>query len=171
MTEEQGARHVVEARPIDGHRLSEFVYGTITGMVAISGLDPAHSSWSQAAEVIIVGAAAIWIAHAYSVLLGRRIASERRLTGKDLAHALRGSWPIVIAGVMLAVPTLLAAANISTLATALRISSLVGVVILALVGIVAGVVTHETWPRRLLLAVLTTGLGLVVLGFELAIHH
>ena len=100
---------------LDAHRLSEFVYGTITGMVAINGIDPSHSSWAEAAAIIIVGAAAIWIAHAYSILLGQRIGSGRRLAGSDFGYALWGSWPIVTAGVMLALPTLLAAASIWTL--------------------------------------------------------
>ena len=160
-----------ERKLLDAHRLSEFVYGTITGMVAINGIDPSHSSWAEAAAIIIVGAAAIWIAHAYSILLGQRIGSGRRLAGRDFGYALWGSWPIVMAGVMLAFPTLLAAASIWTLTSALRLSGLLGVVILAFVGIIAGAVTRETWTRRLLLAVLSPGLGLVVLGFELAVHH
>lgn len=139
-------------------------------MVAISGIDAERSSWAEAAAIIILGATAIWTAHACSILLGRRIASGRRLAAGDLGHALLGRGRSS-SRVILAVPTLPAVANVWTLATALRVSGLVGLVILALVGVVAGVVTHETWARRLLLAAPSTGLGLVIVVFELIVHH
>lgn len=55
---------------LDGHKLSEFIYGTIIGMVAIVGLGGGdETSWFEAALIIITGSAAIWLAHAYSMLL------------------------------------------------------------------------------------------------------
>jgi hypothetical protein len=157
---------------VDGHRASEFIYGTVTGMVAVAGIDVGRgASWLGAAAIIIVGAAAIWIAHAYSTLLGRRIADGRRLEARDLGEALAGSWPIVVAGMVLAVPLIATALGAWSLDTALWASSFVGVAILALVGILAGVVTRETWLRRVLLAVGSAGLGLIVVAVEVAVHH
>lgn len=42
---------------------------------------------------------------------------------------------------------------------------------LALAGILAGAITQETWPRRLLLAVLSAGLGVAMVVIELLVHH
>lgn len=172
MSEDSRGGGAPGAPRIDGHRLSEFVYGTVTGMVAVAGISGGdEASWSEAALVIVAGAAAIWVAHAYAVLMGKRVAVGHRLDARDLGEALRGSWPIVSAGVILAVPLLPVAAGLWSLDFALGASSLTGVLILALVGILAGVITHETWPRRILLAVLSAGLGLAVVAVELAVHH
>ena len=92
---------------IDGHKLSEFIYGTIIGMVAVAGIDGGDgTSWLEAAAAIVAGAAAIWVAHAYAVLLSRRVVAGHRLAARDLGEALAGSWPIVTAGVILALPLL-----------------------------------------------------------------
>ncbi|MEZ4769097.1 MAG: hypothetical protein R2844_11825 [Caldilineales bacterium] len=159
-------------RRIDGHRLSEFIYGTVMGMVAIAGMSTEHQmSWLEAAAIIVVGAAAIWVAHAYSQVLSRRIAGGQHLQAHDLAETLRGSWPIVTAGLLLILPLLPAAVGLWSVDTGLGLSSALGVVILGVIGVTAGTVTHETWPRRILLAAFTAGLGLVIVAVEFAVHH
>ncbi len=156
---------------IDGHRLTEFIYGTIIGLVAVAGIDAAHANWLAGLAVVVVGGVAIWLAHAYSTLMSRRITSGHRITGSDVAAALTGSWPIVSAALLMAVPFLGVAFDLYSMQIALRLTAGVGVLILALVGFVAGVVTRETWPHRILLVVLATALGLLVVAVELAIHH
>ena len=99
-----------DRRVIDGHRLSEFVYGTVTGMVAVAGVGGTHeTTWWNAASIIIVGAVAIWLAHSYSIIIGKRVSGGQRLGLGDLIDILRGSWPIVTAGTVLALPMLPAA--------------------------------------------------------------
>ena len=45
-----------ERRKFNGHRLTEFIYGTITALVAIAGLsESAVMGWESAASVIVVG--------------------------------------------------------------------------------------------------------------------
>jgi hypothetical protein len=172
MTQEPNDGHDPARTRIDGHRLSEFIYGTVTGLVAVTGISgDAETSWLGAALVVITGAMAIWLAHAYAMLLSRRISQGQRLAARDLGAALAASWPIVSAGVLLALPMLLVALHLWSLEFALQVSGLVGVSILALAGILAGVITQETWPRRLLLAVLSAGLGVAVVVIELLVHH
>ena len=86
---------------IDGHRLAEFVYGVVTGMVAIPGIGghPAQG-WVGTAAIVVAGAIVIWLAHGYALMLSRRVTSGRRLTARDIAETFAGSWPIVIAGIL-----------------------------------------------------------------------
>jgi hypothetical protein len=141
-------------------------------MVAVAGINGSHeASWLGAASLIVTGAVAIWVAHAYSLLISKRVVAGHRLDAHDLGETLAGSWPIVSAGVLLAIPLLPVAVGLWSLDVALWASSLTGVLILALVGIRAGVVTKETWPRRVLLAALSAGLGLAVVAVEFAVHH
>lgn len=157
----------------DGHRLSEFIYGTVTGMVAVAGLSGGSQDamWWQAGAIIVVGAAAVWVAHAYSQLIGRRMATGHPLTSRDLGQTLRGAWPIVSAGLLLTMPLLLAGIGVCPVGTALRISSVLGVVILALVGWFAGVPNQDSWSRRLVLSAMAAGLGLCVVAAEILVHR
>ncbi len=156
---------------IDGHRLTEFIYGTVIGLVAVAGINPAHTGWLSGLAVVVVGGAAIWLAHAYSTLMSHRITSGVRITGSDIAAALSGSWPIVSAALLMAVPLLGVAIGLYSMQIALRLTATVGVTILALVGIAAGSVAQASWPHRILLVVLSTALGLLVVAVKLAIHH
>ena len=159
-------------RLVDGHRLAEFVYGTVTGLVAITGIG-AHpeGGWADTAGIVVAGAIAIWLAHGYSIMLSKRLTLGRRLSSQEIAHVFRGSWPIVIAGVVLAVPMLFSGLGVWGLDTAVAISGWLGVAILALVGLLAGSLTHETWPYRLLIAGVYAGLGLLVVTIEFVAHH
>lgn len=162
----------VSSSRIDGHKLSEFIYGTIIGMVAVAGIDGGDgTSWLEAAAAIVAGAAAIWVAHAYAMLLSRRVVAGHRLAARDLGEALAGSWPIVTAGVILALPLLPAALGFWSLDYGLRAANVTGLVMLALMGVLAGVVTKETWPRRVLMAALSAGLGFAIVAVEFAVHH
>jgi hypothetical protein len=155
---------------IDGHRLSEFIYGTVTGLVTIAGINDSHSSnWVNAAAIIIFGAVAIWIAHAYSILVSKRVIA--RISVREMTETLAGSWPIVIAGGVLALPLLLVALGLISLSFGLQISRLIGITILALVGFLAGVITREKLPLCLLLALLSAGLGIAVVAIEFFFHH
>jgi VIT1/CCC1 family predicted Fe2+/Mn2+ transporter len=156
----------------DGHRLSEFIYGVVTGLVAVVGIDVGHSSsWLDAVLVVLAGATAIWIAHAYSTLMSRRILSGVRATSRDLFAALRDSWPVVSAGFVLVLPILGVAFGLYSLEDALIVSSGVAVLLLALIGAAAGAVTNESWPRRVVLVLFSAGLGLCVVALELAVGH
>jgi hypothetical protein len=157
---------------LDGHRLSEFIYGTVTGMVAIVGIDSGGDvGWLEAALIVVTGATAIWIAHSYASLLSRRITAGRSGGLRDMAEALSGSWPIVTAGLFLAAPLFGVGLGIYGVGSALLASSALGVLILAMLGFVAGGVAQEGWRRRLLHVVFSCGLGVAVILVELAVHH
>jgi hypothetical protein len=141
-------------------------------MVAIAGLGTAHEmSWLGAASIILVGALAIWLAHSYSVLLSTRVVSgkllDRHLIGETLSH----SWAIVSAGILIAIPLLPVGIGLWSLEVALGIANGLGIAVLALVGLIAGIVTKEPWPRRILLAALSAGLGIAIVAIEYAVHH
>jgi hypothetical protein len=161
-----------EPRAIDGHRLTEFIYGTVTALVAVAGIDATHvSSWYSAALVVTAGGAAFWLAHAYSSLMSNRITSGHRIEGRNVAEALSGTWPIVTAAILVALPFLGSAVSLYGMGAALWAAKAVGVLILALVGFAAGAITRENWARRVLLVLISSGLGLLVVAVELAIHH
>ena len=172
MSTEHQQVDATEKRSIDGHRLSEFIYGTVTALVAIAGISTdAEARWTNAVAIIVIGATAVWAAHAYSHAISQRIAGGRRLHGHEIWEILRGSWPIVTAGFLVVTPFLLVALGVLTMTAALDLASLLGLAILAIVGYLSGVATGEAIPRRLTLAALSLGLGLIIVILEFATHH
>ena len=74
----------------DTHRLTMFIYGTLAGLAAVLGVQAGQgASWLAAASIIATGAATVWIAHAYSAVLGRGIAEERPFSARAPGRALR----------------------------------------------------------------------------------
>jgi hypothetical protein len=158
--------------PIDGHRLSEFVYGTVSAMVAVAGISGADDmTWWSSALTIVLGAVAIWLAHAYAILLSKRVVSGVNLTQKDIRGTLKSSWPIVTAGMLLTIPILPVGFGVWSLEVGHLAANITGIVILGLVGYVAGILTGDTWRRRVALAILTAGIGAVIVALEAILHH
>ena len=62
-----------------------------------------------------------------------------------------------------------AALGLYSVDAALLASSALGIAVLALVGFFAE--RNETWPRRVMDAVLSAGLGVGVVAVELLVHH
>ena len=156
---------------IDGHRLTEFIYGTITAMVAIAGLTESPDvGWWSAFTIIIAGAGAVWVAHAYSALISQRLTVGRRLNTHEMWEAMRTSWPIVTAGVLIASPLFLAGLGLTSSSNALTFSNILGIIVLAVVGYMAGNVSKEPLARRVMLAVGSAAIGFAVVSIELAAH-
>ncbi len=161
-----------EHAKINGHRLTEFIYGTITAMVTIAGLSESTDlGWWSALTIIVLGAAAVWVAHAYSTMISQRLTLGRRLHGLEMWEAMRTSWPIVTAGFLVASPLLLAGMGLTSVDNALTFSNILGIAILALVGYSAGLVSKEPLARRLVLAVGSAAIGFAVVMIEFAAHH
>ena len=172
MKEVKGIDQPSQHRAVDSHTLSEFVYGIITGMVVIAALvQEREDTWWQAFLIIVSGAVAVWMAHAYAEIIGERLALRRRLTGSDFARAMRNSWPIITSGFVVAIPALLPGLGLMSVETSLTASNLVGIVILALVGYLAGTATKESQMYRILLAVGSAGVGVAVVAIEYIVHH
>jgi hypothetical protein len=156
---------------LDAHRLSEFIYGTVTGLVAVAGVDAGSVvEWWKAALVVVSGAVAIWLAHAYASLISRQIAGGGQPSARALVQALEISWPVVTAGLLIAAPLLGVPLGLFGLDRALLISSGLGVVSLALMGVAAGAAARASRIQRIALTVLSSALGLVVVAVGLAVH-
>jgi hypothetical protein len=157
---------------LDAHRLSEFIYGTVTGLVALAGIDASGVvEWWKAMLVVVSGAVAIWLAHAYAMLISHQITDRGQPSARAFGQALESAWPVVMAGLTLAVPLLGVGFELYGLDRALLISSGLGVVLLTLMGVAAGAAARASWIQRLALILLSCGLGLLVVAVGLAVHH
>lgn len=76
-----------------------------------------------------------------------------------------------MAGLLLSAPLLPASLGVVSVGTATNVSRALGVTVLGLIGFFAERTGKPHWGRRLLLAGLSAGLGLAVVGAELLVYH
>ena len=151
--------------------LADYVYGTIATLVAIAGLTFEKNPGAlTTAGVVVVGAVAIWLAHALSQLVTRRSWSHLELTRADVAGELRSSWSIVSAAIPATIVFVLAGAHVFSVKAAFTLAEVIGVLALAVVGV--GTVGDGGRPlgRRVLYVGGMVLVGVLIVLLELAVH-
>ncbi len=178
MTEppEEGG-HPVEGGEPDPHhdrsveRLADYVYGSISTLVAIAGLTFEQNPGAlTTAGVVVVGAVAIWLAHTLSRLVILRSWRDLELHRGDVRRELRGSWPIVSAAIPATVIFILAGAHVWSMKTAFTLAEIVGVGALAVVGVGTAEGRGRPLIRRLLYIGGLVLVGVLIVGLELLVH-
>ena len=151
--------------------LSDYVYGSISTLVAISGLTfEAKPEALTTAGVVVIGAVAIWLAHALSRLVTTRSWQHLVLKRSDVRGQLIGSWPIVAAAIPATVIFTLAGVHLWKVTTAFVLAEIVGVLGLAIVGIGTAGGRERPLARRILYVVGLVGVGIMIVGLELMVH-
>jgi hypothetical protein len=153
------------------HWLSSYVYGTISTLVAIAGLTfESHPGALTTAGVVVVGAVAIWFAHALSQLVALPSWQNLELKAADVKTELRRSWAILYAAIPATVVFILAGAQLFEVKTAFVVAEVVGVLALAVVGI--GTAGNRSRPlgRRLLYVGGLVSVGVLIVVLESAVH-
>jgi hypothetical protein len=151
--------------------LANYVYGTISTLVTIAGLTfETNPEALTTAGVVVVGAVAIWLAHALSQLVTLRAWQGLRLSRADVGHELRSSWPIVSAALPATVVFILAGTDLWSVKHAFTVAEVVGVLALAVVGIETAGNRDGPLGRRLLYAVGLVSVGVLIVLLELAVH-
>jgi hypothetical protein len=158
-----------EARPVQW--LADYVYGTISTLVAIAGLTfETNPGALTTAGVVVVGAVAIWLAHTLSRLVILSSWHSLSLNAAQVAHDLRGSWSIVSAAIPTTLIFTLAGLHLWTVRTAFALAEIVGVLALAVVGIGTTSGQGRTLLRRAFYVAGLVGVGVTIVLFELLVH-
>jgi hypothetical protein len=153
-------------------RLQEFVYGTITAMVALGALDAENLGSARNATLVVIGTAlATWLAHAFAALIGVNVREGRPATTEEIATKFRRTWRIVTAAAPATVILLAADAGWITLRMALTAATLVGVLQLIGVSLIAARRSRLTTLNAIAYAALATLIGLVIVVIEIAVVH
>ena len=153
--------------------LSEFIYGVITAMVALAAFaeHPEGTTGYAVALTVVGGASAIWLAHAFSELVGERAVTRHSFGFAEVGRFLRQSWPIVVAGFLIAAPILLSEAGLWPLARGITLGNVLGLVSLGVIGVAIGVVDGS---RPIVIAwdaTFAVGIGALIILLESAVHR
>jgi hypothetical protein len=151
--------------------LADYVYGTISTLVAIAGLTfETNPGALTTAGVVVVGAVAIWLAHGLSQLVILPPWRELGLRRADVTQELRGSWTIVTAAIPATIIFMVAETDLWTVKTAFTLAEIVGVLALAVVGFGTAGGRGRPLGRRLLYIGGLVLVGVLIVLLELLVH-
>jgi len=174
VTESAGAARPSPFEPEHMHTvqwLADYVYGTISTLVAIAGLTfETNPEALTTAGVVVVGAVAIWFAHTLSRLVTTRSWQHLNLTRADVRAQLLGSWSIVAAALPATIIFTLAGMHLFDVKTAFVVAEVVGVLALAVVGVGTAGGRERPMGRRILYVVGLVLVGVMIVLLELVVH-
>jgi hypothetical protein len=162
----------VDDLPARAHRAREFIYGTITVLVAIAGIEVGGGTDApSAAAIILASAVATAVAHSYAGFVGRRLVEGQPLATRDVIAALRADSPVVLAAIPAVAAAIAAKLGFWSLGTALSIGNVCALIALAAIGWLAARASGGTVARSILSTVISTSIGLGIVIVELLAHH
>lgn len=174
------ARHTV-AVDVDEHlaqehlaeELQEFVYGTLTVMVAVGGLTGSSEAPDPfyAFAAILGVAVATMLAHTFSAIIGMHVGMARPVQRAEARQVFRHSWRIVTATIPALVVFVLAGLGAFGTRTALRLSNLLAVAVLMGVALIASRRSGSTTFTTVVYVSLATLMGLTIVAIEIWVHH
>ncbi len=146
------------------------VYGMITVGALMAAEAGHHESYADLVASAFIATALYWLLHAYSAVLGHRLATRDRLNPSTLIHGLAEESPI-LSGAALPLLALLIAwatgASQETGVTAALWTAVVGLVAFELVA----AVRSRACARELVLEVgVGVAMGVAILGLRVVLH-
>jgi len=153
--------------------LQEFVYGTLTVMVALGALSGTVEAPlpRNAIAVIALTAFATLLAHSFSSLIALHVRAGRSVQRDEFRAEMRHSWRIVLAALPSIGVFLLAALDLFSSRTALRLSTGLAVLAMIAVGVIAARRSRSTYFGGFVFVVVATAMGLVIVAIEIFVHH
>jgi len=149
---------------------SDAIYGTILIGALLAAEDGLHESFAGTIGSAVIAAFLVWLAHAYGLLLGRRLSGETRLTTAALTHALRHE-SVIIKGAAIPLLALLAAwAFGATQHTAVNIALWSTVATVVALEVIAGTRMHTTRTELGIEVGVGATLGAGIIALKVLLH-
>jgi hypothetical protein len=130
-----------------------------------------HDTVADTLGSALIALGIYWLAHSYSEVLGRRLASPGRLTVGMLWRALRDEWAIVEGAAIPLVALVLAWAAGATQETAVTVALWSAVGSLIVFELVAGIRSNATRSELALDVLVGMAMGLAIVILKIILHH
>jgi len=166
----EGWAYRVACRIVPRQNPARVVYGLLTVGALMAAESGHHETYAELIVSALITTFLYWLLHAYSAVLGHRLATGEHLTPQTLSHGLVEEWAIVRGA---AIPLLvliiawLADASQETGVTLAVYSAVAGLVVFELA---AGIRSRDA-PRELAFEVgIGVVMGLAILGLRILLH-
>jgi hypothetical protein len=146
------------------------VYGLITVGALMAAESGRHESYADLVGSAFITTGLYWLLHAYSSVLGHRLATGERLTPAALSRGLAEEWAIVRGAAIPLLALLLAWATGASQETGVSAALWSAVVGLVLFELVAGVRSRASAGELALEVGLGIVMGLGILGLRVLLH-
>ena len=159
-----------KAREADERKFSAAIYGSILAASVVAALDVTEVSARKMTMTLLATTLVFAVAHAWSEVVGERIAFGHGASARRLLELIRREWPLVEAGFVPGAALALAWAGLwsasvgASVALALAVMQLVGW------GILVGRRSYDGWPAALFVGVVNGFFGLILVGLKIAVH-
>ena len=146
------------------------VYGTILAGALIAAESGAHDGYPDKVGSTVLALGIFWLAHSYSIVLGRRLAEEERLTVRALARAFGREWSIMRGAAIPLLALLIGWAIGASEASAVDAAVWAAIASLIAFELLAGMRARST-PRELALeSAVGVAMGLAILALKALLH-
>jgi hypothetical protein len=153
---------------------SEGEVGAVYGLILVGSLMAAESYKQETHLDVLLSAAltmfVFWLAHAYSLALGRRIESSLPLTLHSLRDGLAGSASVLQGALLPLLALLVAWAAGTSSQTAIDIGLWSAIATLVVLELIAGIRAKETPLELSLSCCVGAGIGAAVLALKALLH-
>lgn len=129
-----------------------------------------HESYLDALLSAVITVLLYWLAHAYARLLGERLRTRRRLTGKALVAALRHEVPLMRGGLLPLLALALAALAGAGERAAVNAGVWTAIACLALFELVAGVRSGAARGELALECAIGIAMGAAIFALKIVLH-
>ncbi|MEI7887535.1 MAG: hypothetical protein WCJ04_09095 [Actinomycetes bacterium] len=153
--------------------LQEFVYGTITVLVALGAISGSSAPPVAREEIaVIIGVSlATLLAHSFSAVMALHVRLRRPAHRGEIGSQLSHSWRIMLAAVPALAMFVLADLGLFSAVAATRASLLLAVLALMWTGLIAARRSQSTFLGALMFVGAATLIGLCIVAIELYVHH
>jgi hypothetical protein len=158
-------------RRAPGYQYGPAVYGSVLATSLLGSMFEEQASARIMTLTLVSSILIFWIAHAWSEIIGSRLAESPLVDRSSIWEIALSEWPLVESGLLPSAVLALAWAGLYSRQTGAVLA--LGVSVLQLVGwgVLAGYRTHERWWTALLYGAFDGSLGLAIVGIEIALHH
>ena len=153
-----------------GERLGGFIYGTIVVLaVVVAGARAYPHGAGKIAVLAAVTSVVFWVAHVYSHSVAYAVSHDRHLSLATLGRIARREASLLEAAVPPVAALLLGAVGVLSTQSAVWVAVAVGLVVLAVQGIVFARVERLGWLGTMAIVGANVALGVVLIGLKLLV--
>jgi hypothetical protein len=154
----------------DQRSFSAAIYGSILAASVVAALDVTEVSPREMTMTLLATTLVFAVAHAWSEVVGERIAFGHGASARRLLELIRREWPLVEAGFVPGAALALAWAGLWSASVGAGVALALAVMQLVGWGILVGRRSYDGWPAALFVGVVNGFFGLILVGLKIAVH-
>jgi len=154
----------------DQRSFSAAIYGSILAAALVAALDVTEVSPREMTMTLLSTTLVFAVAHAWSEVVGERIAFGGGASLRRLLELIRREWPLVEAGFVPGAALALAWAGVWSASVGASVALALAVLQLVGWGILVGRRSYDHWPAALFVGIVNGVFGLILVGLKIAVH-